>query len=605
MLNFDEPTKTKFNSIIKVIGVGGGGSNAVNHMYKLGISGVDFIVCNTDKQALEISPIPHKIQLGVALTEGLGAGAVPEVGKNAALESIEDIRKILSNNTKMVFITAGMGGGTGTGAAPVIAKTAKELGILTVGIVTIPFGFEGRKRKTQAEAGINEIKESVDTLIVVSNDKLREIHGNLKLVEAFSKADDVLTIAAKSIAEVIDYTLHINLDFNDIRTVMTNSGVAVMGSAITSGANRAINAVEQALSSPLLNDSDIRGARYVLLNVTSGTDELTMDELGEINDYIQEAAGQSAEIIQGVGSDPNLGEQIKVTIIATGFKDENNVLGVAAAKPEIKRVSLIDETPTVVQVNVAPVVESQQAVEEKKEKPLYEEPFLKTISLNEEVTPIIETTVELITPITEEKIEHSLHEKLSLENISEINNENTFNSNIETEITNEVSFEITNSITLEVNEPQNESATVVHTLGEDDNFTTELKENINSQANIEEAIQPIAEPKGNVIYDLGTSNSITEREQTTEESNKINSTEDYLRKTQDRIQKLKELSFKLKNGKTLNDLETEPAYIRRGINLNTPEHSSENNISRYTLGENDEKKGEIRPNNSYLHDQAD
>ncbi|MGZ4038673.1 MAG: cell division protein FtsZ, partial [Bacteroidia bacterium] len=307
-------------SIIKVIGVGGGGSNAVNHMYRLGIKGVDFIICNTDKQALEKSPVPNKIQLGLSLTKGLGAGSIPDVGRDSALESIEELKKQLGENTQMVFITAGLGGGTGTGAAPVIASVAREMGILTVGIVTIPFVFEGKKRRLQAEQGLEEMKKYVDTLLVIGNDKLREIYGNLKMSEAFAHADDVLTGAAKSIAEIISLHMHINVDFNDVKTVMKDSGVAIMGSAIASGERRSLRAVESALNSPLLNDNDIRGARHVLLNIMSGSDDIDMDEFGEITDFIQEAAGGTAELITGYGTDVSLGDSVSVTIIATGFK---------------------------------------------------------------------------------------------------------------------------------------------------------------------------------------------------------------------------------------------------------------------------------------------
>lgn len=318
MIQFEFEKSEK--SIIKVIGVGGGGSNAVNYMFRHGIKGVDFIICNTDRQALEKSPIPNKMQLGKLSTKGLGAGSIPDVGREAALESIDDIRNELSDTTQMVFITAGLGGGTGTGAAPVIAKVAKELGILTVGIVTIPFTFEGKKRRSQAEAGLEEMKKHVDTLLVIGNDRLREIYGNLKMSEAFGHADDVLSSAARSIAEIISLHMHINVDFNDVKTVMKDSGVAVMGSAVSSGDKRAIEAVQKALNSPLLNDNDIRGARHVLLNVMSGSNDINMDEFGEITDFIQEAAGGTAELITGYGSDPSLGDQVSVTIIATGFK---------------------------------------------------------------------------------------------------------------------------------------------------------------------------------------------------------------------------------------------------------------------------------------------
>lgn len=307
-------------SIIKVIGVGGGGSNAVNHMFNQGIKGVDFIVCNTDLQALEISPVPHKIQLGPSLTEGRGAGSLPEIGKNAAVENIEDIRNYLSKDAKMVFVTAGMGGGTGTGAAPVIAQVAKEMGILTVGIVTVPFNFEGRKRRIQAEEGLEAMRRNVDTLLVINNERLREITGNLSITDAFSQADDILATAARGIAEVIAVTGAINVDFNDVNTVMRDSGVAIMGSAMAEGENRAIQAVEKALESPLLNDNDISGAEYVLLNITYGSREVLMDEITEITDFIQDAAGSTADVIFGHAKDDTLGDALSVTVIATGFK---------------------------------------------------------------------------------------------------------------------------------------------------------------------------------------------------------------------------------------------------------------------------------------------
>jgi len=319
-LHFDLPEDK--SSIIKVVGVGGGGSNAVNHMYKQGIKDVNFVVCNTDAQALAKSPIPVKIQLGSSLTEGRGAGNKPEIGRQAAIENLDDVIRVLSDSTKMVFITAGMGGGTGTGAAPVIAKAAKEMGILTVAIVTLPFRFEGQRRISQAIQGIKEISEHVDSLLVVNNEKLREVSGDLPVTKAFSSADDILTIAAKGIAEIITVTGHVNVDFADVQTVMTNSGVALMGSASAEGPDRAIRAISSALNSPLLNSSDIRGARNILLNIISGTDEVTMDEIAQINEFVQDAAGNTADLIWGNTSDEKLGEKISVTVIATGFKTD-------------------------------------------------------------------------------------------------------------------------------------------------------------------------------------------------------------------------------------------------------------------------------------------
>ncbi len=397
-MEFDLPRET--SSIIKVIGVGGGGSNAVNHMYNQGIIGVDFIVCNTDRQALDISPVPLKIQLGPSLTEGRGAGAIPEIGMNAAIENIEEIRELLSNNTKMVFVTAGLGGGTGTGAAPVIAQVAKELGILTVGIVTVPFNFEGRKRRQQAEDGLEKIRESVDTLLIINNEKLREITGNLSISNAFSQADDVLSVAAKGIAEVISVTGAINVDFNDVNTVMKNSGVAIMGSASAAGEDRALTVVQEALNSPLLNDNDIKGAKYVLLNITYGDAEVTMDEIAEITDYIQDEAGSTADVIWGHGYDATLGDKLSVTIIATGFKS-NPITGFEKA-PE-KKVTTLDEEPK--KEIVAPLASPTQESVVQVVDTAADEPFLVTKEL----------TLDSIAPA----VVHDLNEEVVFENVEE------------------------------------------------------------------------------------------------------------------------------------------------------------------------------------------
>ena len=318
MMRFD--LSKNQGSPIKVIGVGGGGSNAVNYMHEQGINGVDFIVCNTDNQALEASSVPTRIQLGTTLTAGQGAGAIPETGKNAAIENLDDVLSHLNDNTTMVFVTAGMGGGTGTGAAPVIARACKDLDILTVGIVTVPFNFEGKRRANQASDGLEEMRASVDTLLVIRNDKLRELFGNLSLKKAFSNADEVLCTAAKGIAEVITLTGDINVDMNDVKTVMRDSGAAIMGAGAAGGEGRAMTAVSEALESPLLNDNDITGANFVLLNITYGTDEVLMDEISEITDYIQDQAGATAEVIWGYGHDETLGDKICVTVIATGFE---------------------------------------------------------------------------------------------------------------------------------------------------------------------------------------------------------------------------------------------------------------------------------------------
>lgn len=338
MIHFEIPKNQ--SSIIKVIGVGGGGGNAVNYMFGLGIEGVDFVVCNTDQQALTLSPVPNKIQLGPHLTQGLGAGANPEIGKQASEESLEDLIKILKVNTRMAFITAGMGGGTGTGGAPVLAKVCRDLDILTVGIVTMPFGYEGRKRMKQAQEGIDRLREHVDTILIISNDKLRQQFGNLPFTQAFAKADDILATAAKCITDVINTTGQINVDFADVCTVMKNGGVAILGSASVAGENRALHAVEQAINSPLLNDSDIRGAKWILLNITSapGEYEHTMDEAEEIQAYVQQQAGDNCDVILGMGHDPALGDQIGVTVIATGFSHKNLPVELPMKKAEPDKI---------------------------------------------------------------------------------------------------------------------------------------------------------------------------------------------------------------------------------------------------------------------------
>lgn len=351
IINFDLPQDE--NSIIKVIGVGGGGSNAVNYMYEAGIKDVTFVICNTDSQALKKSPVPVKIQLGVTLTEGRGAGNKPEQGRQAAIESLDEVIKVIDENTKMVFITAGMGGGTGTGAAPIIAKAAKDRGILTVGIVTIPFKFEGPLRISQAIEGISEMKNYVDSLLVINNEKLREIFGNLKLSEAFKQADNVLTIAAKGIAEIITVHGYVNVDFEDVKTVMKSSGVSIMGSAKADGENRAIDAIREALNSPLLNNNDIRGAKNILLNITSGLEEIRMDEVGEITDYVLSEVGTQANIIWGNGTDESLGSKVNVTIIATGF--ESNSI------PELSTYEM--KTPTKIHLVEEPKIQDQDIVE--------------------------------------------------------------------------------------------------------------------------------------------------------------------------------------------------------------------------------------------------
>ena len=412
-MEFDLPKD--ISSIIKVIGVGGGGSNAVNHMYNQGIKGVDFIVCNTDRQALDISPVPYKIQLGLSLTEGRGAGAIPEIGKNAAIENIDEIREVLGHGTKMVFVTAGMGGGTGTGAAPVIAQVAKEMGILTVGIVTVPFGFEGRKRRQQAEEGLEGMRANVDTLLVINNERLSDITANLSISNAFAQADNVLSTAAKGIAEVISVTGAVNVDFNDVNTVMKDSGVAIMGSASAEGEDRAIQCVQEAMSSPLLNDNNIKGANYVLLNITYGDKEVLMSEIATITDYIQDEAGSTADVIWGHGYDPTLGDKLSVTLIATGFKS-SPITGFEKA-PE-RTVRTLDEEP---KNEIKAPLQSPTEVVKNGFGSAQEtvEPYLKKEELES-----IEAKVEITQPVTsfpEEKIVEVKKEQSALNFDWEIN----------------------------------------------------------------------------------------------------------------------------------------------------------------------------------------
>ena len=462
MMKFDLPKDQ--SSIIKVIGVGGGGSNAVNHMYRQGIKGVDFIVCNTDHQALDISPVPVKIQLGQSLTEGRGAGSIPDVGKNAAIENLDDIKEILEKNTKMVFVTAGMGGGTGTGAAPVIAQAAKELGILTVGIVTVPFTFEGRKRRTQAEMGLDKMRDCVDTLLVINNDKLREKYGNLSLINAFEQADDVLAIAAKGIAEVISVTGQINVDFNDVNTVMKDSGVAIMGSSEADGEDRAIKCVESALASPLLNDNNIKGAKYVLLNITYGKNAVLMDEISEITDYIQEEAGSTADVIWGHGYDENLEEKLCVTIIATGFKTSPNT-GLPDKEPQKKKIDLEDSSrPTMITQPIESPIEpysdgtSDSESREEDSEPFVvkkfnledESEFTKPVTIFSEELAEKKPEIDNVDPSSDGKIRFFLDDNLEDEEQSDSNEEQSWNQSVEDEQTsslNEPSVEENKELT--------------------------------------------------------------------------------------------------------------------------------------------------------------
>jgi|TARA_B110000902_G_scaffold266915_1_gene356874 cell division protein FtsZ len=573
IMRFELPTE--HNSIIKVIGVGGGGSNAVNYMYEQGINGVDFVVCNTDAQALDHSPVPLKIQLGATLTEGRGAGAIPEVGRNAAVENLDDVMKILTKNTTMVFVTAGMGGGTGTGAAPIIAKAARDLGILTVGIVTIPFMFEGRKRKNQAEQGLKEMRDSVDTLLVIKNDKLRELYGNLTLKDAFSHADEVLCTAAKGIAEVITLTGEVNVDMNDVNTVMKNSGVAIMGSGKAQGEDRAMTAVTQALESPLLNDNDITGAEFVLLNVTHGADAVTMDEVMEITDYIQDKAGMSAEVIWGYGEDTTLGDDLCVTVIATGFSSQEIISGIPVMEPEIKKHILEEQEPLQITSPIEKPTLPTNASVKFDTTTSEEQPFLKG---SEEQTP------EANTPDAP-----TANEAPSWLNETEENDSSTLFSRTEELETEEPFIKNTtvNDSTPPLSEPASEEPKeevnkIVYELDKDDLRTT-------SEA-----------PKAPVDSSIKF---------THQEPNDRISRADLAQLNQQRENRVKEFSHKLRTPGGLAQLENEPSYVRRNVKLDDIAHSSESQVSRYTLSEETDEQGNsetiLKDNNSFLHDNVD
>jgi len=521
------------SSIIKVIGVGGGGGNAVNHMYKQGITGVDFIICNTDAQALELSPIPNKVQLGASLTEGMGAGSIPEVGKNSAIENIDDIKQMLGPNTKMLFITAGMGGGTGTGASPIIAKAAREMDILTVGIITTPFSFEGKRRKMQAEEGLEELKKYVDSFLVISNDRLRQVFGNLTLGSAFAQADNILTTAAKGIAEIITLPGYINVDFKDVRTVMKDSGVAIMGSASAEGDNRALKAVEGALLSPLLKDNEIEGARYILLNISSGEKEVTMDEVSVITDFIQEEAGLAADLIWGNCRDEALGDKLSVTIIATGFqtkdereKEQSNKKVISMLVPESNNL-------------VKPVVNEFINVV-KPAEPVGSEPYIKPKEEQKQtgLFDLFGAKEEV-----EEIITHNLAEEPA---------------SFEPEATEEFTFKIADSVMQF--EPVSE-------------------------------VVPEPEPEPEPI--IGADDHKTDE-----------SIEEQLRKSRERIMRLKDLSMKLRTG-NIQELENVPAYKRKEIALQQTPMSDESQVSRFSLLQDEEGNIEIKNNNSFLHDNVD
>ncbi|WP_225035082.1 cell division protein FtsZ [Winogradskyella sp. SM1960] len=636
-ISFDLPKHQ--SNVIKVIGVGGGGSNAINHMFQQGIKGVDFVICNTDSQALQNSGVPNKIQLGVNLTEGLGAGANPDIGEEAAVESLEDIRRMLDTNTKMVFITAGMGGGTGTGAAPIIAKLAKELDILTVGIVTMPFQFEGKMRNAQAQRGIDKLRSHVDSLVVINNNKLREVYGNLGFKAGFSKADEVLSTASRGIAEVITHHYTQNIDLRDAKTVLSNSGTAIMGSATASGQTRAQEAIMSALDSPLLNDNKITGAKNVLLLIVSGSQEITIDEIGEINDHIQTEAGFGANIIMGVGEDEELQESISVTIIATGFDiDQQNEISNTETKKVIHALgdtndaSTKEKEPAIITPDIvlekekeAPIVRHTllEEEEEVKNEPKVKDnddtdliatsDFLKNMNVvyDEVLDTKPEATIEpeefVITPIENkaETREEVHEEQITFSFDLPISNKESEKEDEEPKAKEEkMLFSLDEEVNeIDVNEPveiiavpeENEKGEKRYTL---DDFET-YPSSINTK-------KEKAEVKEDVVFEKKTISVDDTKGQPEEEIDPMNSpiSELLVSRADERRRKMKDFNYKFNDAK-MNEIENVPAYKRRGIDLDEAQHSSETKASRLSVGTDENDDIQLRSNNSFLHDNVD
>nr|WP_315256447.1 cell division protein FtsZ [uncultured Flavobacterium sp.] len=638
-ISFDLPKNQ--SNVIKVIGVGGGGSNAINHMFKQGIKGVDFIVCNTDSQALENSGVPNKIQLGANLTEGLGAGANPDVGHQSAIESIADIEKVLDINTKMVFITAGMGGGTGTGAAPVIAQLAKERDILTVGIVTLPFLFEGKVRQEQALIGIEKLRKQVDSLIVINNNKLREVYGNLGFKAGFSKADEVLATASRGIAEVITHHYTQNIDLRDAKTVLYNSGTAIMGSSVSSGENRAKEGIIAALDSPLLNDNKITGAKNVLLLIVSGTNEITIDEIAEINEHIQYEAGSNANIIMGVGEDDSLGDSIAVTIIATGFnvEQQNEIVNV-----EPKKIihTLGEEQRGVFDLSAKTVagfsLNNETTVAVPEDRVVFDlvedktpEPVISSINEEEligmtEFIRNLDVTFEIVSPmkeidfvITNPVIESIREVKPEPVRFEEKQEQTAFSfdlpmSKAQTaqiqEETNSFLFELTNETrNIKVVDPVqfvpvtelSDNGVIKYSLEE---FMEVESDFVGSKpvAKFEEEVIP-AEMNITMKH---VAESVAEVLPTLENNSPIDMTiEETLRfRAEERRRKLKDFNYKFHDSVLrVDELEREPAYKRFGIDLNNSQ--TNNSTSRISVGTDSNNDLQLRSNNSYLHDNVD
>jgi len=647
---FDLPKNQ--SNVIKVIGVGGGGSNAINHMFRQGIKGVDFVICNTDSQALENSPVPIKIQLGLSLTEGLGAGANPEVGKDAAIESMEEIKSMLSTNTKMIFITAGMGGGTGTGAAPIIAKMAKDLDVLTVGIVTIPFQFEGKMRNEQAQIGVENLRRNVDSLIVINNNKLREVYGNLGFKAGFSKADEVLATASRGIAEVITHHYTQNIDLRDAKTVLANSGTAIMGSASAIGSNRAHDAISKALDSPLLNDNKIAGAKNVLLLIVSGSEEITIDEIGEISDYIQAEAGHGANIIMGVGEDSSLENAIAVTVIATGFnvEQQNEIVNTETKKI----IHTLEDEQCAEQVLIS---KNNKYSPNNFDKPLFQEtksPIIKHTLFDEEEIEDVKAEVEEVPfegyiktseflrniPITYDEIvpnnlaefDQNFINTLEVNDfiIVEVKEEIPHENKMEEAPLNEENQMLMFDLPLNQNKNEKienevpQDTSIINNLEVKDSIeiipVTEISQDgikhysLDDYQEMEDLLLHSKAPQKVVKEDMDAELVFEKRtvaetpvQENIQEVDPINSSiSDLLKKrTEERKQKMKAFNYKFNNSSSrLEELEKQPAYKRLGIELDDTKNDK-SPFSRTTLSTDENDEIQFRNNNSFLHDNVD
>ena len=632
MIHFDLPKEQ--SSIIKVIGVGGGGSNAVNHMFSQNIEGVNFIICNTDAQAIAQSKVPNKIQLGPHLTQGLGAGANPAIGKQATEESLEEIKRILEVNTKMAFITAGMGGGTGTGGAPILAKICKDLGILTVGIVTTPFAYEGKKRLAQAEAGISLLKDHVDTVLVISNDKLRHQFGNLKMKEAFAKADNVLATAAKCITDVINSTGQINVDFADVCTVMSNGGVAILGSATAEGENRAQMAIENALNSPLLNDNDIRGAKWILININSceGEHEFTMDEVEIIQNYLMAQAGPDSDVILGLGYDNSLGAEISITLIATGFEHKDPFAKTINQPKEKKQEDKIVLTLAAPEKEL---VKSQQPtlqfVDEEADKPVTKTAGKTTEIIVEKTTD--KTVSELMMPTLSAQPATKAIVHLPGKNTVEKSNDKPlfFEISSASDQIPVIEFDIPD-IPVPLEKPASNTAKTIFSLDKKEasmpassagGFLAKpsniyVEEQPEQESNTTEELTPLRskvkedEPLFEMQMVVKEAHKAAEEQQpivqqtqpimmsNVEEQAVADETEELRRRAMDRIAKLRNLSFNINAADPNNEFETVPAYLRRNMELHNSIADVESFYSNYTVKSDENNQAEIGTINTFL-----